>query len=173
MTQTELTARMGEDDQELRKTSLAYHLNRGVMEILEPRLKEFVGPDFTAYMQAMEDSAQAKSWAAYQAGKHLGEVAAKKELPVSVCDELPLEALIGNAPVSATLPALWKRVLAVAAGEGRAFVELYAQVASEVRTTREIRAGLWGLQASGAGEAWVKRMSGYLPQGLEPTDWVW
>lgn len=168
MTPEELQVRLAAAEETLRRSAWAYHLNRGIMELLAPLLEGAVGPDFTAYAQALEVHAGERTWTAYQAGKHLGEVAVKKDLPPSVCEELPLEALVGVIPWPEQLRAQGKQMGSM----GGKYFELYDLAALEIQGVQEIRAGLWGLRGGGAGEAWVEAMSCYLPDKWEPPQWL-
>lgn len=172
MTQNELAARMAAEEEAFRKTCWAYHLDRGVMELLAPLLEGLVGADFAAYVQAQEDQAQAKNWTAYQTGRHLGEVAVKKDLPPSLCDALPIETLVGGISMQEGSATLQRHMQNTAAADPGKFLELYDLAALEIQGIQEIRAGLWGLQDSGASEAWVREMSGYLPGEQESPDWL-
>lgn len=168
MTSAELETRLAAEEETLRRSAWAYHLNRGIMELLAPLLEGAMGADFTSYVRALEDHAGERSWTAYQAGKHLGEVAVKKDLPPSVCEELPLEALVGVIPWPEQLRALGKRMGSMC---GKYF-ELYDLAALEIQGVQEICAGLWGLRDGGADEAWVEAMSRYLPGERETPQWL-
>lgn len=172
MTQEELAVRMEAEEKKLRKSSWAYHLDRGLMELLAPLLTGYIGPDFTTYVQALEDHARERNWTAYRAGKHLGEVVVKQNLPIYLHDEFSLEDLVGNVPISEGLNVLRNRVLAIAIKEPGKYFELYDQAALEARGIQEICAGLWGLQDGGADRKWVRVMSGYFPEGKETPDWM-
>lgn len=172
MTQSELAARMAAEEEAFRKACWAYHLDRGVMELLAPLLEELVGPDFTAYAQALEDHARSRSWAAYQTGKHLGEVIVKKDLPFDLADELPMEVLVGTIPYSEHLRVLQDRARVSTVEGPDKFFELYDLAALEVQGIQEIRAALQGLQDSGADPAWVQKMSCYLHGEYESPDWL-
>lgn len=172
MTQNELAVRMAAEETAFRKNYWTYHLDRGVMELLAPPLEELVGSDFTAYVQALEDHARSRSWAAYQTGKHLGEVAVKKGLPSDLANDLPMEVLVGSVPYSEQLRALQERVRVATGEEAGKFFELYDLAALEIQGIQEIRAALWGLQDSGVDMAWVSNLSGYLPGEYESPDWL-
>lgn len=168
MTERELAARMEQEEETLRKSAWAYHLNRGVMELLAPLLEGAMGADFTSYVRALEDHAGERSWTAYQTGNRLGKAVVKKNLPSSLCEELPLEALGGVISWPEQLRALGKRMGSM----GGKYFELYDLAALEIQGVQEIRAGLWGLRDGGADKAWVEAMSCYLPDEWETPQWL-
>lgn len=168
MTPEELQARLAAEEETLRGAFWAYHVNRGVMELLAPLLERAMGPDFTGYVRALEDRARERSWTAYQTGNRLGKAIVKKNLPPSLCEELSIEDLVGSVPYAERLRALGEHMRAIV----EKYFELYDLAALEIQGVQEIRAGLWGLRDSGADEAWVEAMSCYLPDEWETPQWL-
>lgn len=168
MTPEKLQARLAAEEETLRKSAWAYHVNRGVMELLAPLLERAMGPDFTGYVRALEDRARERSWTAYQTGNRLGKAVVKKNLPSSLCEELSIEDLVGSVPYAERLRALGEHMRAIV----EKYFELYDLAALEIQGVQEIRAGLWGLRDGGADEAWVEAMSCYLPDEWETPQWM-
>lgn len=168
MTETELAARMEAEEETLRRSAWAYHLNRGIMELLAPLLEGMIGPEFAVYVQGLEDHARERNWMAYQTGNRLGKVVVKKDLPSFLCEELEIEDLVGSTPYAEHLRALGQRMGSM----GGKYFELYDLAALEIQGIQEIRAGLWGLEDGGAGEVWVEAMSAYLPDEQETPQWL-